>query len=288
MTLHVALTGGIGSGKSTAAKLFVDLGATLIDADVLAREVVEPGTPALAQIEAEFGPRVIATDGSLDRAALAELVFADEEALATLNGIVHPAVRHAGAARREAALAADPTAIIIEDIPLLAETGQGARFHGVILVHTPTSLRLPRLEARGMSETEARARMAAQATDAERFAIADVIIHNDDSLTHLQAQVEQIWRDWLRPYRDALAGLAPPRPVVGQADDGARRRALDRIRAALTEVELAEGPDGTVEVSADLPGEAITAGLAAAGFVPAAAGTYVSANPAAPLRLHLG
>ncbi len=199
MTRHYALTGGIGAGKSTVAKMLTERGAALIDADVLARRVVEPGTPALARIAQEFGDGVLGASGELDRAALADIVFADDSALAALNAIVHPAVREASRELKTRLITEGKHEVIIEDIPLLAESSGAREFDGVIVVHTPIELRLRRLQDRGMSMSEARARIDAQASDSQRLAIADFVIHNDGTLSELNEQVESLWRESLRP-----------------------------------------------------------------------------------------
>ena len=195
MTLRVGLTGGIGSGKSTVSARLAEHGAVVIDADELAREVVAAGTPGLAEVVAAFGPEMIGSDGELDRAAMGRRVFGDDEARARLEQIIHPRVR-ARAAEIEAAAGAD--AIVVHDIPLLVETGQADSFDVVLVVDTPPELQVQRLvEQRGMSEDEARARIAAQAGRDQRLAAADHVLSNDGSLAQLQAAVEQVWMDLL-------------------------------------------------------------------------------------------
>lgn len=205
--LDIGLTGGIGSGKSTAAQMLVDLGAVLIDADVLAREVVRPGTPALAALRREFGPSVLTTAGKLDRPALAALVFGDPAARERVNAIIHPAVREAAAARAREARESDPTAIIVEDIPLLVETSGQTRFHIVIVIETPVGTRLERLAERGLDPAAARARIASQADDATRAAAADVVIRNDGTPEELRRRVTEVWHEHILPLqRKLLAG----------------------------------------------------------------------------------
>lgn len=192
--LRVGLTGGIGSGKSEVSRRLAALGAVVIDADQLAREVVEPGTDGYDAVLAAFGREVIAPDGGLDRAALARIVFADEQARRRLEAIVHPRVR-AEAARREAqAAAADPAAVVVHDVPLLVESGQSNGYDVVIVVDAPDEVRLDRLvHQRGMSQAEAAARLAAQATRQQRLAAADIVIDNSGSLDQLDEEVRGVW-----------------------------------------------------------------------------------------------
>ena len=190
--LRIGLTGGIGSGKSTVSRLLGERGAVVVDADVIAREVVAPGTPGLAAIVEAFGPTVLAADGSLDRPGLAAVVFADPEARRRLDAIVHPLVR-ARAGELEAA--APPDAVVVHDVPLLAETGQGASYDLVVVVETDPGVRVARLVQRGLRADDARARIAVQATDEQRRAIADVVLDNSGTPEQLTEQVERLWRD---------------------------------------------------------------------------------------------
>lgn len=192
--IQIALTGGIASGKSTVAKRLVELGAVLIDSDVLAREVVAPGTDGLAAIEREFGASVIAADGSLDRAALGAIVFSDSGARETLNGITHPAIR---ARSRELVEAADDAAIVVHDIPLLVETASArlGSFDHVLVVEADDATRLDRLVTlRGMSRADAERRIASQASNAERRAIATAVIDSNGSLDDTLRQVDEYWQ----------------------------------------------------------------------------------------------
>ncbi|MGA5551417.1 dephospho-CoA kinase [Streptomyces pseudogriseolus] len=198
--LTVGLTGGIGAGKSEVSRLLVECGAVLIDADRIAREVVEPGTPGLAAVAQAFGEEILAEDGSLDRPRLGALVFGDPEKLATLNSIVHPLV---GARSRELEEAAPEDAVVVHDVPLLTENGLAPLYDVVIVVDAGTRTQLDRLvRLRGMSEADARARMAAQATRAQRRAIADIVIDNDVPLDALERRVKEVWADLVRRARE--------------------------------------------------------------------------------------
>lgn len=194
--LRVGLTGGIGSGKSAVAERFAALGAVVLDGDMAARAVVEPGTPGLAQIAETFGPGVLRPDGSLDRAKLAGIVFSDEAARGKLNAITHPLIhQHIRAAEEAAVEAGGPDTIVVHDIPLLAEGQRASGFDVVIVVDVPTELQVSRLAGRGMPEDQARARMAAQATREQRLAIADVVIDNSGTLDDLDRRVAGVWTD---------------------------------------------------------------------------------------------
>ncbi|MBV9448386.1 MAG: dephospho-CoA kinase [Streptosporangiaceae bacterium] len=191
--MRVGLTGGIGSGKSEVARRLAAHGAVLIDADVAAREVVAPGTPGLARIAAAFGEQVLAADGSLDRERVAAIVFSDPARLAELNGIVHPLVGEWMAA---AEASAPPDAVVVHDVPLLAENHLARRYDLVIVVDVPPDVQLTRLVAeRGMPAQQARERMAAQATRDQRLAIADIVIDNSGSLADLDKRVNQVWHE---------------------------------------------------------------------------------------------
>jgi len=191
--LRIGLTGGIGSGKSEVSRLLAEHGAVVIDADVLAREVVEPGTPGLAEVVEAFGAGVLADDGSLDRAALGARVFGDDAARRRLEAIIHPRVR-ARAAEIEAA--ADPGAIVVHDIPLLVETGQGDAFDGVIVVDVPVEVQIERLVSeREMSANEAQGRISAQASRQQRAGAADWIVDNTGSLADLRSAVARVWKE---------------------------------------------------------------------------------------------
>ena len=194
--LKVGLTGGIGAGKSEVSRLLVEHGAVLIDADRIAREVVAPGTPGLAAVVDAFGADVLAPDGTLDRPRLGSIVFADPERLAVLNSIVHPLV---GARSRDLENAAAPDAVVVHDVPLLAENALGPLYDLVIVVDAAPETQLDRLvRLRGMTEEDARARMAAQATREKRLLIADVVIDNDVPLEDLKRRVAEVWTDLVR------------------------------------------------------------------------------------------
>ena len=196
--LRVGLTGGIGAGKSEVSKRLAALGAVLIDADVLAREVVAPGTDGLAEVIAEFGAEVLAADGSLDRPKLGARVFGDDPARARLEAIIHPRVRARAA---EIETAAGPDAVVVHDIPLLVETGQADRFDAVVVVDVPPDVQLARLTGvRGMTADEAEARIRSQATREQRLAVADHVVDNTGGLADLDARVRELW-DRLRDTR---------------------------------------------------------------------------------------
>jgi dephospho-CoA kinase len=184
------LTGGVGSGKSTVARLLAERGAIIIDADILAREVVEPGTPGLAAIVAAFGTDILDGDGRLDRPKLAAIVFSDNSRRAQLNEIVHPLVRRRS---HEVETSAPAGSVVVHDIPLLLEADRAKEFQFIVVVQAKVETKLARLAERGMAEADARERMAAQASDEERRAIADVVLMNDGSMEELSAQVDELW-----------------------------------------------------------------------------------------------
>lgn len=251
--LKIGLTGGIASGKSVVAARLQERGAVLVDADALAREVVEPGTEGLERIVGEFGEGMLDDGGRLDRARLGAAVFGNPERLAALNAIVHPLVR-ARAAAITAAAAAD--AVVVQDIPLLVETGQGSAFHLVVVVDAPDDVRLQRmLEHRGMTAEAARARMDAQASRQERLAAADAVLDNSGTVQHLLGQVDRLWDERLVPFaRNLVAGKRASRnggPVLEPhrtewAQEAARIAA--RLVAAAPDLILAVDHIGSTAV----------------------------------------
>ena len=248
------MTGGIASGKSVVAARLAELGAVLVDADALARDVVEPGTPGLARVVEAFGPDMLDAGGRLDRARLGAVVFGNPSQLAVLNGIVHPLVRKAAA---DMIATAPDSAIVVQDIPLLVETGQGSGFHLVLVVDAPDDVRIRRmLEHRGMTADEANSRMAAQASRSDRLAAADVVLDNSGSLADVTAQVGRLWTERLVPFeenvrhgvraaRTGAAVLSAPR-----ADWAAQAARLgSRLQAAAPEGILAVDHVGSTAVS---------------------------------------
>ena len=196
MTVRVGLTGGIASGKSTVSAILVELGAVVIDADLIAREVVARGTAGLAAVVGEFGPEVLTPDGDLDRAAMGALVFADPAARRRLEAIIHPLVH-----RRSAELEADAPehAVVVHDIPLLAEVGRAGSFDAVVVVDAPAELQVRRMvEERGWTREEAESRIAAQATREQRLAIATHVVDNTGSFDDLRRQVEAVHEELAR------------------------------------------------------------------------------------------
>ena len=243
--LKIGLTGGIASGKSMAASRLAELGAVLVDADALARAVVEPGTPGLARVVEAFGQDMLDSAGRLDRARLGAVVFGNDAQRAVLNGIVHPLVREAAAGILGAA---PDDAVVVQDIPLLVETGQGSDFHLVVVVDAPDDVRVARmLEHRGMTAEDAQARMAAQATRDDRLAAADVVLDNSGSVDRLLAQVDGLWGGRLAPFARNLAtktpAIRPGGPVLHAPQQEWSRdaeRLMARIRSA---VAKNAGPD---------------------------------------------
>jgi dephospho-CoA kinase len=192
--LKAGLTGGIGSGKSTVSRLLAARGAVVVDADLVAREVVEPGSEGLAAVVSAFGEQVLRPDGALDRAALGQRVFADPEARATLNGLLHPRIAARSAQLLAETEARHPDGVLVHDVPLLVENGLVPAYDVVVVVDTDPEVAVRRLvEQRGMTEVDARARVEAQATRSERLAVADEVVRNDGPEEELAKQVEALW-----------------------------------------------------------------------------------------------
>lgn len=256
--LKIGLTGGIASGKSVVASRLAELGAVLVDADALARDVVEPGTPGLARVVEAFGTDMLDAGGRLDRARLGSVVFGNPSQLAVLNGIVHPLVREAA----NGLIAQAPVgAIVVQDIPLLVESGQAGKFHLVLVVDAPDDVRIARmLDHRGMTREEALSRIAAQATRADRLAAADVVLENSGSVDALLAHVDRLWTERLVPFADNVRrGVRAPRAGSAvlsppQADWAAQAA---RLGARI----LAAAPDDILSV--DHIGSTAVPGLAA-------------------------
>jgi dephospho-CoA kinase len=191
--MRVGLTGGVASGKSTVSAILADLGAVVIDADLLAREVVAPGTDGLRRVVEDLGPQVLAADGSLDRPAVGALVFGDDAARRRLEAIIHPLVRERA---RELEAAAPAGSVVVHDIPLLAETGQADRFDAVLVVDVPVEVQVARMvEHRGMTRAEAEARVAAQTTREQRLAVATHVLDNTGTFEDLRERVTEVFEE---------------------------------------------------------------------------------------------
>jgi dephospho-CoA kinase len=233
--LRIGLTGGIGAGKSTVSTTFAACGGVVVDGDVIAREVVEPGTEGLARLVDVFGEDILLPGGALDRPALAAKAFGDSEKRATLNGIVHPLV-----ARRRAEIiaAVSEDEVVVEDIPLLVESGMAPLFPLVVVVHANAADRLKRVvEQRGMSEPDARARIAAQATDDQRRSVADVWLDNSGSQGELVERARELWYQRILPFAHNLRErrTVPAAPTLVPADPTwptQARRIVDRLKTA--------------------------------------------------------
>lgn len=314
--LRVGLTGGIGAGKSTVARRLAERGALVVDADAIAREVVGPGTEGLADIVAAFGAEVLLPGGTLDRPAVAAIVFADDDARRRLNAIVHPRV---GTRTAELLAGAPPDTIVVHDVPLLVENRLAPGFHLVVVVDAPVEARVHRLvEQRGLPEADARARMAAQATDLERRAVADVWLDNTGAPGTIAAAVDALWDERLDPFAANVAAAAgAPRsdPIVVAPDPtwpaqaerlaarvariaGERAVAVDHVgstavpglsaidvidlQLAVASPDDSDDRDGTDDLAADL----------AAGGFPASpehapARLHVNADPGRAVDLHV-
>jgi dephospho-CoA kinase len=233
--LRIGLTGGIGAGKSALSATFAQCGAVIVDGDVIAREVVEPGTDGLASLVEAFGADILAADGSLDRPALAAKAFRDDEARQQLNGIVHPLV---GKRRSEIIASVPADSVVVEDIPLLVESGMAPLFPLVVIVYADVEVRLRRLvDQRGMPEDDARARIAAQATDEQRRAVADIWLDNSGSPEELAQRAHDVWNNRILPFAHNLGARqiarAPVRLVPADpAWPDQARRIVNRLKTA--------------------------------------------------------
>ena len=230
--LRIGLTGGIGAGKSTVSATFSECGGIVVDGDVIAREVVEPGTTGLTKLVESFGRQILRPDGALDRPALAAIAFSDENKRQTLNGIVHPLVAHR---RSELIAAAAEDAVIVEDIPLLVESQMAPMFPLVVIVDADPEVRVQRLiDHRGFSEADARARIAAQATEEQRRRVADVWLDNSGTAGHLVERARELWYRRILPFAHNLAtGRPTPDPDDLVPADPSWSPQAERIRARL-------------------------------------------------------
>ena len=236
--LRIGLTGGIGAGKSTVSATFSELGGIVVDGDVIAREVVEPGTPGLASLVDAFGDEILLSDGALNRPALAAIAFSDEEKRATLNGIVHPLVAHRRSELIASAREAAANPVIIEDIPLLVESQMAPMFPLVVIVHADVDTRVKRLiEYRNFTEEDARARIAAQATEEQRRAVADVWLDNSGSAGVLVEKARALWHERIQPFAHNVEAGRPSRSEARLVPADPRwpaqaQRILARLRTA--------------------------------------------------------
>ncbi|HWC21927.1 MAG TPA: dephospho-CoA kinase [Flexivirga sp.] len=307
--LYLGLSGGIGSGKSTVSARLAELGAVVIDADALARAVVDRGSDGLAEVAARFGDGVLLPDGSLNRPALGAIVFADEAARRDLEAITHPRIREL-TAQQHAQAPLD--AIVVHDMPLLVEGGLAADYHLTLIVDAAEDVRIERImRDRGMSHADAQARVSAQATDEQRYAAADVVLDNNGTREQLLDQVETLWRERLSPYNENLLADRPalddPTGAEGDRMDVSIRRASERLRRQFAIAGLSEHvrvrarpassagePVGLVlSTDHDPARSAVRPALRAAGFVPLPKSTgtnrlaFASCDPEAPVLLQL-
>jgi dephospho-CoA kinase len=294
--LRVGLTGGIGSGKSTVAGRLAEHGAVVIDADKLAREVVEPGTPGLKSLVEAFGPEILAGDGSLDRPKLAAVVFNDADQRERLNGIVHPLV---GARTAEMMQGAADDAIVVHDVPLLVEKNYAPMYHLVVIVDADVEERVHRLtSARGMPEADARARIAAQATEEQRRAVADVWLDNSGTSDQVLALADALWADRLVPFEANVRLRRAPGedPRLFDTDptwpqQAARLIARISVATGGLQAEYTGPKVGPVKDIIELELKVSTVdqvaeSLSAAGF-PGGDGVHHSADPGRPATVHL-
>lgn len=304
--LRVGLTGGMGAGKSSVAKLLESHGAIVIDSDLVAREVVAPGTAGLAALVRAFGPDILLADGRLNRPVLAAMAFGDPGIRAELNAITHPLV---GARTAELVAEAPADSIVVQDIPLLVENGLGPLFNLVIVVDVPAAERVRRLVSyRGISEVDAQARIAAQASDEQRRAAADVLLDNTGSPDSLRDAVAQLWAMRLEPYARNIQRLQPvePRPIM----HGPSSRWPEQAQRLLSRLRLLAGPaamrvdhigstavpampgqdiiDAVITLRTAADADAVATALTTAGFPPAAERrVHASADPGRPAYVYL-
>jgi dephospho-CoA kinase len=303
--LRIGLTGGIGAGKSTVAALLAEKGAAIVDADAVAREVVEPGEPALQALVREFGPQVVDDDGALDRQALAAAAFVSAERTAALNAIMHPAIA-ARTQERFAALAASP--VVVHDVPLLVEKRMGAAYHLCVLVDVPAPLRLDRLvRSRGLDREDAQRRIAQQADDAQRYEECDAVLDNAGEPAALRRAFDALWTERIEPFALALdsgraqpAAEGPEGEPTTEAEAAVRAHAPARLRRRLEHCLAAAGAGAETlsAVTAEPLGfrleteglggaEAVEGALRGGGWLAADRGLRVFADPVQPGRLHL-
>ena len=276
--LLIGLSGGIGAGKSTVAEAFAAAGAIVIDSDQIAREVVANGSSGLAEIQLRFGSEVLLTDGTLNRSYLAEKVFSDEKARADLERITHPRIFRVF---QERVAEAPQGSVVVHDVPLLAETGAEERYHLVVIVQADVETRLARLESRGLARELAQTRMKNQASDADRRAIADVVLNNDGAVADVQGLVREMMDHRFIPFAvNLLQGtVAQPGHICknGLTIEETFDRILNRIRALSTVTQI-EG--NSIEIAREE--EAILK----LGFVNSLGG-YASCDPGRPVNIRV-
>ena len=295
--LRIGLTGGIGAGKSTVAGLLAARGAEIIDADVIAREVVAPGEPLVDTLAEAFGSDIVAADGGLDRARLAAVAFADPESTARLGALMHPVIRDRTAER----FAASTAEVVVHDVPLLVENHMETGYHLTLLVDVPADIRLERLvTTRGMDRDDAQARIARQASDADRRAACDVIIDNSGTPAAAEAVVDRLWTERLAPFAVNLAAGRPAEHATGgERREGDAERLIAKLRHGTgEEFPIAEAADGSqqapIALALTVPdpaaAQALSPRLTTLGFPPAGPGDELrraSADPGLPAALEV-